>query len=135
MARSFESCVEEMENAVRASGLNLRDRVTTSRDPGVRKALEMLYVEDVPTGFRKWQLPVHLNGPSLDFITVGEPGARVGDHSHDGDGIRYVMSGSITVNGNELTSGDWMFIPAGVDYSFEVGPYGALMSSKYLCCC
>jgi mannose-6-phosphate isomerase-like protein (cupin superfamily) len=33
-----------------------------------------------------------------------------------------VVSGSIVLNdGRELRTGDWMFVPAGVDYSFRGG--------------
>lgn len=28
-----------------------------------------------------------------------------------------------------------MFIPAGVQYSFETGPFGAVMCYCYCCCC
>jgi hypothetical protein len=57
-------------------------------------------------------------------------------HSHnEGDGVRFIASGSIKYNGQELTTGDWMYIRAGSEYEFEVGRYGAVMCYCYCCCC
>ena len=71
-------------------------------------------MSNVPGGFTKWQLPVLLTRPSQMFVTVAEPGLKVGEHSHDeGDGIRFIAGGSITFEDKELSGGDWMFIPAG----------------------
>ena len=93
----------------------------------------MLRVSAVPGGFRKSQLPVYLSNPSQLFITIAEPNAEVPAHSHnEGDGIRFIAGGSIHYEGKELGPGDWMFIPAGISYSFRVGANGAIMC---YCCC
>ncbi|MFG2331372.1 cupin domain-containing protein [Streptomyces sp. NPDC048604] len=133
---SFERCTERVQEAVRSSGLRTEGRIVTSRDTNVDEAMKALVVDNAPPGFRKWQLPVWLDKPSHLFITAAEPGAQSSTHSHDdGDGIRFIVSGSITYDGQELTAGDWMFIPAGVSYSFETGRFGALMCYCYCCCC
>ena len=70
------------------------------------------------------------------FISVGAPGIKVPNHSHDeGAGIRFIMNGSITYKGKELTGGDWMYIPKGIEYEFEVGHLGVTMCYCYCCCC
>ncbi|MFG2142756.1 cupin domain-containing protein [Streptomyces sp. NPDC048696] len=129
----FDEALAHIRHAASKAELNL-EGIITSKSPGVEEATKALTVE-APRGFRKWQLPVYLDGPAIEYLTVADPGASVGRHSHQGDGIRYIMSGSIIFNGTELTTGDWMYIPANVEYAFETGRFGAVMSSKYQCCC
>lgn len=58
------------------------------------------------------------------------------NHSHDeGDGFRFIVSGSILFDGRELHAGDWMFIPKGKTYSFKVGRSGVGICYCYACCC
>lgn len=133
---SFDEGIQRIEQAVKAAGVETKGKIITSREPQVLKLMETLRVDNVPEGFQKWQLPVYLNRPSQMFITVAEPNAKVGTHAHnEGDGIRFIASGSITYNGQELTTGDWMFIPAGAPYSFDVGRYGCVIVYCYCCCC
>jgi hypothetical protein len=136
-AVSFEEGLDRIRHAVKRIGLDVRpDRAITSRDEDVRGAQDLLEVTNVPGGFRKWQLPIYLEQPSQLFVTVADPDVQVPEHSHDeGDGIRFIAAGSIVYDGKELTSGDWMFIPAGARYSFRVGPRGAIMCYCYCCCC
>jgi hypothetical protein len=107
----------------------------TSRDKSAATLRKSLPVTNIPEGFTKWQLPF-IMGPSQLFITEAKGGMKVREHSHDeGDGIRFIASGSIVYNGTTLEAGDWMFIPKGAKYSFEVGPRGAVMCYCYCCCC
>ncbi len=70
------------------------------------------------------------------YISRGEANTKVPEHSHDeGDGIRFIMDGSMVYEGIELEQGDWMFLRAGPRYAFEVGPRGVLMCYCYSCCC
>jgi hypothetical protein len=132
---SFEEGIQRLHQAIEKYGLK-RGKIVTSRDPVVEKLRNVLRVENVPKGFRKWQLPVYLEKPSQLYFTIAEPGAVAPAHSHDeGDGIRFMVSGSIQYEGKELTGGDWMFIPAGTKYSFKVGPLGAAMCYCYCCSC
>jgi hypothetical protein len=135
-AVTFKQGIERIQNAVKSSGLQLSGNIVTSRDPAVRKAADALKVTNVPEGFKKWQLPVYMDGPSQFFISIGAPDLRVPAHSHDeGDGIRFIIGGSILYEGKELTEGDWMFIPKGKPYQFQVGPGGVSMCYCYQCCC
>lgn len=124
-----------VERAVRALKVDLKSKIVTSRDPAAEKLKRALPIRNVPEGFEKWQLPFAFD-KGLFFVTHAKAGVKAGEHSHDeGDGIRFIVSGSIYFNKHELTAGDWMFIPAGVPYSFEVGKAGALMCYCYCCCC
>jgi hypothetical protein len=133
---ALSDCMALIEKAVEEAGFQTQGRVVTSRDDGMTELRKRLATTNVPGGFRKWQLPFILNGPATLFITVAEADARVPPHAHqEGDGIRFIAGGSINYEGTELSQGDWMFIPAGVEYSFEVGPNGAIMCYCYCCCC
>jgi|SRR6266699_673466 len=133
---SFEEGIARLNRILEKEGLHPHEHITTSRDEKVDHLREVLKVTNVPRGFQKWMLPVHLTGPSQLYISVAEPHAEAPLHSHDeGNGIRFIISGSITYNGQELTAGDWMFIPKGAQYSMKVGPFGAVMGYCYQCCC
>ena len=50
------------------------------------------------------------------------------EHRHEqGAVFRLVISGSITYAGTELTVGEWMYVPKGQPYAFDVGPMGAVL--------
>ena len=133
---TFNEGLERISKAMRQAGLEVRKEVITSRDETAKKAQSLLEIKNLLPGFVKWQLPVYLQRASQLFITVAPPNASVPSHSHDeGDGIRFIASGSIQYNGKELTAGDWMFIPAGTKYEFKIGPVGAMMCYCYCCCC
>lgn len=131
---TFEQGLERIRRAVERTDLNRTNGIVTSRDDNAREAQRLLRTDEIPAGFVKWQLPVYLGRPSQLFITVAQPDAEAPEHSHDeGDAIWFIASGSIIYHGIELTTGDWMFIPARTKYSFKAGPFGALMC--YCCSC
>ena len=133
---TFAQCLERMREAVDKVGAPIDGSILTSRDEAAVALRTALRIDNVPEGFEKYQLPVYLDGASQMFVTLAQPGLRVPEHSHDdGDGIRFIAGGSIIYEGKELTAGDWMFIPKGQRYSFEVGPQGAIMCYCYRCCC
>lgn len=135
-ALTFAQGVQRVEGANKKAGFDYKSKITTSRDKGAVSATKSLIVSNVPGGFKKFQLPVVIDGASQVFLSVGAPDTKVPAHSHDeGDGLRFITSGSIIYNGQELTAGDWMYIPKGKKYSFEVGPHGATMFYCYQCCC
>jgi quercetin dioxygenase-like cupin family protein len=132
---AFQACVTRIERAVKDAGLKMDGHIVTSKDKGVPEVMgKALKVDNVPDGFVKWQLPLYIKEPTHLFVTVAQPGAKAPVHAHnDGDGIRFIAGGSIRYNETELTAGDWMFIPAGANYSFEAGPVGAVMFYCYSC--
>jgi len=133
---TFDEGLERIKRASEKTGITLEKRILTSRDEDVARLTNVLRVTNIPEGFAKWQLPVFLSAPSQLYISSAAPFAKVETHAHrDGDGMRFIASGSILYNGQELTAGDWMFIPAGQAYSFEVGRFGATMCYCYCCSC
>lgn len=132
----LKTCIADLRAVQEKYSINPK-KIITSRDDTVRKlAYDLLAVKNVPDGFTKTRLPVFFDGATTLYISSAAPGAKVPKHSHDeGDGIRFMIGGSIHFDRFELTQGDWMFIPAGVPYEFEVGPQGATMAYCYQCCC
>jgi hypothetical protein len=132
---TFEDGVKRVHAALKKANLDMDKAIVTSRDRAAIEATKLLTVNNVPKGFIKWQLPIVLQ-PSQLFISVGSPNVEVKEHSHDdGAGVRFIISGTIQHNGQELVAGDWMYIPKGAKYSFKVGPHGATMGYCYCCCC
>jgi ChrR-like protein with cupin domain len=132
---TFAEGLERVERAAKATGVKVKNGIVTSRDHDIAKLTRALRTSNVPGGFQKWQLPVDLKQPSQLYISVAAAGANVAKHSHSGDGIRFVMTGSVIYEGQELASGDWMYIPAGAEYSLQIGPHGAMMCYCYCCSC
>ena len=134
---TFEEGLKKIRDALAKHHMSdIQSKIVTSKDPGVDKVLSDLETKNVPSGFKKWQLPVYQDGPTQLFISVGAPNADVPEHSHDeGDGFRYVASGSILYKGHELSAGDWMFIPKAAKYSIKIGKMGATMFYCHQCCC
>ncbi|MDX8435941.1 hypothetical protein RFN25_21180 [Mesorhizobium abyssinicae] len=127
---------KRIEEALAKVGHKMNSRILTSRDKEAVALCNLLGVprEQLPAGFTKWQLPFYLDGGQF-FITATAPNAEVGEHSHDNDGVRFIMSGSVYYDGIELNAGDWMYIPKDKRYSLKVGPLGASMCYCYCCCC
>ncbi|TCR82286.1 hypothetical protein [Rhizobium sp. BK376] len=110
--------------------------VVTSRDKGMRKVEELLRRPNMPEGIVKTQLPIIISAgrPSFLFITFSAPNVHVPKHMHPDDAItRVIMSGSITMEGVELTMGDWAYVPNCVPYAYTAGPYGATILHLYNC--
>lgn len=132
---SFKQGSENVQEFLKKAKVDIHEQILTSRDKLSERLKEAMQIKNVPRGFKKWQLPFLLE-PTQIFITQADPGAKVGRHAHEeGDGLRFITQGSIIYEGKELTAGDWMFIPAGKDYEFEVGPHGAIMGYCYCCSC
>lgn len=134
-AATFQDGIDRVAEAIAKAGAKVGHRVMTSHDKEAVSLSNLLAVDSVPEGFKKWQLPFVFKRGQF-FISVANPNVSVPKHSHeDGDGIRFIVGGSIYYDGKELKSGDWMFIPKNVEYSFVTGPMGAVMFYCYECCC
>jgi hypothetical protein len=132
---TFEEGVERVKEALAKANFKVGNKIITSQDKEAIALVNLLAVDNVPAGFKKWQLPFVMD-PSQLFISVSNPDVVVPEHSHDeGTGIRFIMTGSIYYAGKELKSGDWMYIPKGAKYSFKTGPFGASFCYCYSCCC
>ena len=133
---TFQQGLDRIAKACRSQKLDINRRIVTSRDPVAAKVVRSLEVKNIPNGFVKFQLPVAFRCETQTFLSFGAPNTKVGTHSHDeGPGIRVILTGSLNYKGTELSSGDWMYIPAGAKYDFMVGPKGVGMFYCYCCCC
>jgi hypothetical protein len=125
--------VTQVKDALKKSGVRGGRRIVTSMDKGIADTREDLQRTRMHRGWRSWQIPVVL-GPYdtvLEFISVGEPGAIVPEHSHEADLFRWIISGSLIVGDLELTQGHWMFVPLGTKYKAEVGQLGVTVAHAY----
>jgi hypothetical protein len=113
-----------------------KTKIFTSKDiPNLYKN-NTAQVTNVPSGFNKIILPFSTSREATFYISSGAPNAQVPAHSHEeGEGIRFIVSGSIIFQGKELTEGDWMYMPAKASYDFQVGPRGVTMCYCYCCSC
>jgi hypothetical protein len=129
----IDACAKRVKDALQKVGFDIEKQIVTSRDREAVQLRKELATRNIPGGFSKWQLPIDF-ARCFAFISVASAEVKVPEHSHDeGSGIRFIASGSIIFKGKELTAGDWMYIPKGAKYSFEVGPFGATLFYCYQC--
>ena len=113
-----------------------QDKIFTSIDVGNLGGHPDLRVSNIPNGFSKTMLPFFTDGAATFYLSSGAPNSVVPRHSHDeGAGLRFIVSGSIQFGDQTLREGDWMFMPAGAEYEFNVGSTGVTMFYCYRCCC
>jgi quercetin dioxygenase-like cupin family protein len=130
--RDFKGATR-VRNALKKAGVRGGRQILTSRDKGIAETRDDLKRTRAPKGFQQWQLPVVL-GRDRDimvFKTVAAPDAVLPAHSHKVDLFRVVISGSAFYRGQELTAGDWMFVPSGATYELTAGPGGFIILHGY----
>src|SRR5688572_33375434 len=107
---TFAEGLDRLKKVIRGTPGFPVGKIVTSRDAAVRRSIESLNVTNIPGGFKKHQLPVFFEGgPGAQFFfSVGNPNADVPNHAHEeGDGFRFIGSGSILYGGVELSAGAW----------------------------
>ncbi len=119
-----EDVSRDREQVASATGRHRFDSMTTltSRDPLAFAMRDDLAVDDLADGFNRMLLPLAPTSGSAS-IFVGAANSTTGMHSHESNTLHVIATGSVKVNGQELSSGDWAYIPAGNDYELEVGMY------------
>ena len=135
--KPFRSCREEIVSLLAKNRLDLNRSVITSRDKFSQSVRRKLKIKKVPDGFVKWRLPFFLQCEGVNFyISSANPHTKVNTHSHDlGPTIRFILEGSIIFRKKEYTTGDWIYLPPGKEYSFQSGSLGASFILGYCCCC
>ncbi|BDS15225.1 cupin domain-containing protein [Aureispira anguillae] len=132
---TFQEGLDRIQQAIKETQTRVGNKIITSQDEDSIKLANLLATDNVPQGFKKWQLPFAFE-QSQFFISIGNPDISVPEHSHDeGDGVRFIISGSIYYKDQELKAGDWMYIPQGEKYEIKTGPFGVVMGYCYQCCC
>lgn len=133
---TFEKGLQRIRDASEKVGFELDRGIVTSKDKMAQELKGLLDVTNVPDGFTKWQLPVFFRCETQTFLSFAAPNTNVPSHSHnEGPGIRVIISGSMNYDGKDLNAGDWMYIPAGTNYEFDVGSMGVGMFYCYCCSC
>ena len=120
-----EDVSRDREQVASATGRHKFDSMTTiltSRDRLAFAMRDDLAVDDLADGFDRVLLPLAPTSGSAS-IFVGAANSTTGRHSHESNTLHVIATGSVKVNGQELSSGDWAYIPAGMDYELEVGMY------------
>lgn len=65
------------------------------------------------------------NGPGFALVHAWfKAGYPLPLHSHSGDGLYYIVSGSLMLGTEELGTGDGFFVPANAAYTYTPGPDG-----------
>jgi quercetin dioxygenase-like cupin family protein len=72
-----------------------------------------------PAGVGKSVIPVDAKSFRILVLTQGEPNTQVASHSHDEAILRYIVQGSLTINGTTYREGEWVLVPAGLNYTVE----------------
>jgi mannose-6-phosphate isomerase-like protein (cupin superfamily) len=102
--------------------------VLTSRDTLATTLMNALPSEGLAPEFHGELIPIDF-GSTID-LDVRASAGTTGPHSHDTDGFHLILSGTVRVIvpsrelDVELGPGDWVWIPAYVEYTLEilVGP-------------
>jgi quercetin dioxygenase-like cupin family protein len=122
-AKGHVQGAHRVSDALKKRGVRYGKGVITSRDKGVAATQRDLEREGMPKGVRSWQIPIVFrpSGDVLGFMTRMNKGATVPAHSHDHAVVRIVFKGSLKYGRVTLKAGDWMIVPAGVEYSVTAG--------------
>jgi len=112
--------LERVERAVGRQEFDPMTTILTSRDELVLKMRDDLAVDDLAEGFDRVLLPFSPTTGS-DSVYVGAANSTTGKHSHESNTLHLIATGCVKVNGQILSSGDWAYIPAGIEYELEVG--------------
>ncbi|KAH7305249.1 hypothetical protein B0I35DRAFT_414034 [Stachybotrys elegans] len=120
--------------------------IITSRDEGVISAKQELtnLVEPHFAGVTRWfvpvapVLPLEWTGRFSAYTTYLASGAATAPRTLDTEQVgvlKIVVSGSIELQGSNqsLTQGDWVWLPAGGEYSFRAEEAGATLFTMMPC--
>ena len=133
--RTLEEGIQLIRRVQSDLGLS-KNAIFTSVDVERAGGHPELRVTNIPAGFNKTMLPFYTEEAATFYLSASAPGAVVPRHSHDeGAGVRFIVGGNIRYLDQTLREGDWMFMPAGAEYEFTVGPMGVTMFYCYCCTC
>jgi len=138
--KPFSSCRRQVLAALKKHNLNLKRDIITSRDRAAIDARNIVSSEGgvkQVEGFSRLRLPFFLEGEGVNFyMSTAVAHTIVEKHAHNhGPVVRFILEGSIMFNRKEYVTGDWIYIPKNIEYSFKVGERGASFILGYQCCC
>jgi hypothetical protein len=94
---------------------------------------ELTKQANFPT-INKFVFPVDMSHVNLIVLTEVPAGVNTRSHNHNEPIFRYVTNGSFILNGKTYKEGDWVYVPAGVDYQIQ-SPNGYATIAGYGMAC
>ena len=127
MSSGPEALSEDQERIaqVQASqGYDPATTILTARDDIAVAMMEELSVHDLADDFKGRFIPI-VFGTGTDADIVGKVGSTTDMHSHGTNTFHQIQTGTWRLTGRdrspqELSAGDWAYIPADVEYMLEV---------------
>jgi mannose-6-phosphate isomerase-like protein (cupin superfamily) len=122
---------------------NQATTVLTSRDRLATTLMNVLPAEGNAPGFQGELIPI-LFGAGIELDVLARVGVTTGPHYHDTDGFHQIVNGRVRVSVNEgarppgegpeveLGPGDWVWIPARVEYTLEIVANPATIRYKHM---
>ena len=83
---------------------------------------------------RKYFVPIDCSYWDLDLITYVEPRTIIPEHSHSEPVLRYVLEGSLELNGETYEVGDWVLVPANIKYRIQTKSGYKILSRYHADC-
>jgi mannose-6-phosphate isomerase-like protein (cupin superfamily) len=135
--------VRRIRAAQDEQGFNQRTAVLTSRDRLATTLMNVLPAEGLAPGFQGELIPI-VFGAGIELDVLARVGVTTGPHYHDTDGFHQIVNGRVRVSVNEgarlsgqdlevdLGPGDWVWIPAGVEYTLEIVANPATIRYKHM---
>ena len=68
---------------------------------------------------KKWFIPVDCSYWNIDIITIVDALTIVPWHEHTEPVLRYILEGSLELNGVTYETGDWVIVPANFSYTIQ----------------
>ena len=110
---------------------NQETTVLTSRDRQAIKMMNALPAEGLAPGFQGELIPI-VFGAGIELDVLARVGVTTGPHYHDTHGFHQILNGTVRVSVDpgarppdqasvvNLGPGDWVWIPARVEYTLEI---------------
>ena len=124
-------------------GFDQRTAVLTSRDRLATTLMNVLPAEGLAPGFQGELIPI-VFGAGIELDVRARVGTTTGPHYHDTDGFHQILNGRVRVSVNQdarlpgqdlevdLGPGDWVWIPADVEYTLEIVANPATIMYKHM---
>ena len=134
---------ERIREAQDAQGFVQTRTVLTSRDRLATTLMNALPADGLAPGFHGQLIPI-VFGAGIELDVLARVGVTTGPHYHDTDGFHQIVNGRVRVSVNQedrppgedlevdLGPGDWVWIPARVEYTLEIVANPATIRYKHM---
>lgn len=83
---------------------------------------------------QKWFLPVDFSYWKIQIISVIEPLTIIPEHEHDEPVFRFILEGSLELNGVFYERYDWIIVPANFRYAIQTREGYKIISAYHINC-